>query len=474
MLTRLEVDGFKNLLSFKVDFGPFNCIVGPNGVGKSNIFDVIDFLSSLADHSLVDAALQIRTPDGEDGDIRSLFWQWGRQVSHPNFRIAARLLVNPIVQDDFGRRGQATATYLEYEIKVLYDTSGRRATLSLAYESLTALSKEEMENDLRFLDREPEFRDALLHAPNKEHSYISTRLDDFPQTHAILVHERDPARPDEFSLYGSIPQTLVSTATSQTPTMLAARREMQSWKVLALDPDALRKSDRLDNNAEMTRTGEHLPSALDDLILAETEGLEEKEAKQQVEEQVYSRIANRLAQIVPIRSLQLQEDKVNGTLTLMVEERPGLSFPARALSDGTLRFLALAVLAEGATDTRLLCIEEPENGLHPAKIEVLVSLLKEMARTPTLQPDLDNPFRQVIIATHSPVVIQLLDEGDLLMATGAMVKGQYGKPVRTLRCSPMWGTWRDRDKKGEGMGSLLAYLTAPENASIQLDPDLLQ
>lgn len=39
MLTRLEVDGFKNLLDFPVDFGPFNCIAGPNGVGKSNLFD---------------------------------------------------------------------------------------------------------------------------------------------------------------------------------------------------------------------------------------------------------------------------------------------------------------------------------------------------------------------------------------------------------------------------------------------------
>ena len=41
MLTRLEVDGFKNFLNFSVDFGPFTCIAGRNGVGKSNIFDVI-------------------------------------------------------------------------------------------------------------------------------------------------------------------------------------------------------------------------------------------------------------------------------------------------------------------------------------------------------------------------------------------------------------------------------------------------
>ena len=41
MLTRFEVSGFKNLRDVVVDFGPFTCIAGPNGVGKSNLFDAI-------------------------------------------------------------------------------------------------------------------------------------------------------------------------------------------------------------------------------------------------------------------------------------------------------------------------------------------------------------------------------------------------------------------------------------------------
>jgi len=61
MLTRLEIDGFKNLLGFSVDLGPFTCIAGPNGVGKSNLFDAIRFLSLLADHSLTEATYS-RTP----------------------------------------------------------------------------------------------------------------------------------------------------------------------------------------------------------------------------------------------------------------------------------------------------------------------------------------------------------------------------------------------------------------------------
>ena len=77
MLTRLEANGFKNLLDFRVDFGPFNCIAGPNGVGKSNVFDAIRFLSLLTDHTLTGAALAVRGSDPETSDPRDLFWTDG-------------------------------------------------------------------------------------------------------------------------------------------------------------------------------------------------------------------------------------------------------------------------------------------------------------------------------------------------------------------------------------------------------------
>ena len=64
MLTRLKVSGFKNLVNVDVRFGPFTCIAGANGVGKSNLFDAIRFLSALADKPLVEAALSVRDEGG--------------------------------------------------------------------------------------------------------------------------------------------------------------------------------------------------------------------------------------------------------------------------------------------------------------------------------------------------------------------------------------------------------------------------
>ena len=128
MLTRLEVDGFKNLLNFEIDLGPFNCIAGTNGVGKSNIFDVIQFLSLLADNTLMEAALYIRGTDPETADLRELFWTNGESRAN-SFRIAAEMIVEPEVYDDFGRPSESSSTYLRYEIHIGYEAPTYKGTL---------------------------------------------------------------------------------------------------------------------------------------------------------------------------------------------------------------------------------------------------------------------------------------------------------------------------------------------------------
>ena len=61
MLTRLKVSGFKNLVDVDVSFGPFTCITGANGTGKSNLLDAILFLGALVDLPLSEAARRVRS-----------------------------------------------------------------------------------------------------------------------------------------------------------------------------------------------------------------------------------------------------------------------------------------------------------------------------------------------------------------------------------------------------------------------------
>jgi len=114
--------------------------------------------------------------------------------------------------------------------------------------------------------------------------------------------------------------------------------------------------------------------------------------------------------------LRVDIDNTRQLLTLQVEELNGVHLPAASLSDGTLRFLTLAILRADPKADGLICIEEPENGIHPAKILEMVRLLRDLAVDPMEEPSTDNPLRQVIIATHSPIFVQLQNHDDLLFA----------------------------------------------------------
>ncbi|HEY0511656.1 MAG TPA: AAA family ATPase [Thermoanaerobaculia bacterium] len=462
MLTRLEVNGFKNLVDFAVDFGPFTCMAGPNGVGKSNVFDAIRFLSLLADNTLMEAALLVRGSDIETSDIRDLFLTAGDD-RFPSFKIAAEMIVEPKVHDDFGRPAEASSTYLRYEVEIGYESSTHRGALGrlvLLAEALTYITEGESVAKLKFPSSAANFRrKVVMNKRRTQSGYITVRRAADGQTE-ILVHQDGGSRgPAQTAPAITAPRTIVATTnTSVTPTILAARREMQRWRFLALEPSAMRKPDRFQASPFITANGGHIPAALNRLAAQAGESAD-----------VYASIAARVAKLVPIAGLDVDIDEVRQLLTLVVNEQEGSKLPAASLSDGTLRFLTLAALVADPLAERLICIEEPENGIHPAKIADMVELLRDLAVDADAEPGPDNPFRQVIVATHSPVFVQLQRPDDLLFAVEARVRGRSGAPLRTLRCRPLHNTWRA--KYGEpavGLGTILSYLSAPPGAQLEL------
>src|SRR5262249_51806595 len=108
----------------------------------------------------------------------------------------------------------------------------------------------------------------------------------------------------------------------------------------------------------------------------------------------------------------------------------------------------------------LLCLEEPENGMHPERVPAVIELLGDIAVEPSLPIDAQNPLRQVIINTHSPSVVACIDEGALLAAHEVRVRNDSGVDTYvTLRhLSKTWRAKVDSNAPQIPLGELVAYL----------------
>jgi predicted ATPase len=468
MLTRLEVCGFKNLRDIAVDFGPFTCIAGPNGVGKSNVFDAIQFLAELADHPLMEAAEAVRgTRSGLSGDPRDLCWDLG-SGGEGRMSFAAEMLVPRYVEDDFGQQARATTTFLRYELGIGYEPpSGleRLGRLVLLHESLEHITHRTAAQRLRFPHSAAHFRRATVVGRRSGVAYIST--DTSRQEAVITVHQDGGSRgqPRRASATRAGSTVVRTTSIKDDPTILAARREMQSWRRLSLEPSALRTEDKYTDSRFMTPDGRHLAAALYRIA---TEA--EKHGESPID--VYAQVAGRLRQLtgVDVARLDIDADDKRELLTIRLHERWGREFPARALSEGTLRFLALCVMHEDSAVGGLICMEEPENGIHPANIAPMVTLISDLAVDPEEEPSSDNPLRQVMVNTHSPAVVRLVGKDDLLMASSQTVD-EHGAERRMLGLRPMKDSWRSKleGARPVGKAELIPYLTAPAGSQLSLE-----
>lgn len=501
MLTRLEVDGFKNLQKASIEFGPFTCIAGSNAAGKSNVFDAIEFISLLASRPLVEAAQEIRSARADrSGDPADLFWQ-GCGNERRLMRLAAEMIIPPLVEDDVGRQAKASITFVRYELEIGYEPAsglGKIGGLVLESEWLRPIKLGDAARRLGFPHSAKRFRRSAVTGRRAGGPFISTQ--DRGNDRVINIHQDGGSRGKPIpALAARAPATLVRTATDvDHPTILAARREMQNWHRLALEPSALRESDRYDdllraaNGQHLAASGRHLPAALYRIATRQPESECEPDPAD-----TYARVTTRLNSLVDIgiRDLWVDADDREHRITLRLRERNGIDLPARSLSDGTLRFLALAVLLETPDQTGVYCMEEPENGMHPASLPAMVEILRDLAVDPDEAPGTDNPLRQVIANTHSPALVQLLNPDELLLAsTGIAVVGTEdprmpvaadhqerpsgddaaaGGPstARVLRLTPLKDTWRDgRQPDPPGTkADILPYLTSPVGAQLALD-----
>jgi energy-coupling factor transporter ATP-binding protein EcfA2 len=135
----------------------------------------------------------------------------------------------------------------------------------------------------------------------------------------------------------------------------------------------------------------------------------------------FLRIADEVRRFFPpIKHIRLK-NVAQDTKAFEVELTSGQLVPASFISDGVLYYLAFAAL-EHMAPASVLLIEEPENGLHPARIADVMKVLRRISERV-----------QVILTTHSPFVINELQGDEVTVVTRP--DGQ-GTRVRRLCDTP--------------------------------------
>ena len=176
MLTRLKVSGFKNLVGVDVRFGPFTCVAGPNGVGKSNLFDAIRFLSALADRSLTDAALSVRDEGGRTADIRSLFHRIGEKYTD-RMSFETEMIVPQDARDDLGQQAKASITFLRYTLTLAYrknESPLSLGALEIVKEELVHINRSEASRHILFPHKFTPWRRSAICGQRRGGPFIST------------------------------------------------------------------------------------------------------------------------------------------------------------------------------------------------------------------------------------------------------------------------------------------------------------
>lgn len=383
MITKLKLDGFKTFQNFEMEFSPLTVIAGTNASGKSNLFDALQLLSRIAEFDLRTAFSNQR------GEASELFSQYGGLDTADHMSFSVELMLNRRVKDNWGGEAELKYTRLRYEIEIKREKNDYGwDDLYVAHEYLETLKHEDDDWVKKYIPKSNlEHWRPKVPQGRRGTPYIET------DQRAIIIRQDDKGgNKKEFPITAGITQSILSGVNSvDFKHAFAVKEELRSWKFLQLDPQALREPTKQDIGARDTvsRSGENLAAALNRIKMSDDYALKD-----------ISRILNNL--LPNLIEVNVYNDQANKQFIIKIKSEDGREFSSRVLSEGTLRLLALCIFQFDDQHNGLLCFEEPENGIHPARLKEMCKLLMGLS---VQFDDTSIPLRQVIVNTHSPLLV---------------------------------------------------------------------
>ncbi len=331
-----------NLLSFStppavIPLGNLNVLIGPNGSGKSNLIEAISLLQA--------APKELADPIRKGGGVRDWLWKGTKELP-----VAAIEILTT----------KAPAGIHDLRYKLAITSLGQRFVLS--DECLENEKPDQGQPEPSFFYRYQQNHPVLN--INEEQRMLKRESVD-PEK-SILAQRKDPDQYPELTWLGE-----------------------QFSKIKIYREWSFGRKSGLRLPQETDAPNDFLSEDCLNLGLV----LNTLRRKPEVKRKILSHLAE-FYEGVEDFDISVQ----GGTVQFFLQEGD-YTIPATRLSDGTIRYLCMLAILCHPVPPPLICIEEPELGLHPDVLPALAALLKEASM-----------HSQLIVTTHSDVLIDELTD----------------------------------------------------------------
>ena len=362
MITQLSIQGFKSFgPCVSTRLGALNFVVGANASGKSNLLSAFRFIQTAITTNVEQALGEL----GGKTEVWNKVQRQRKEAKHLEISFTASPVGSYAAAD--GKTREITTA--SYSLKVELPFENERC--AIVGEHLQAALRTDDGSSERFQFHRTRKRLAITD-PSDPRFASETKID---------VPEMEVTR------------TVVNGGHYARPVLLF-REFVQSWAFFDFDAAAGREPSREADSPLLGRKGENLATVLHKM---ETHG-DGSELRE---------IIDSLRGVVPgFEKLTTVQLPFEAKLGFQIREEK-LRSPLNPLSasDGTIRLLLLLVAAcWSAKSAKLVCIEEPENGLHPFLAKQLVEILRRASAE-----------RQFLVTTHNPFFLDHLTPDELLL-----------------------------------------------------------
>ena len=356
MIKQIRIKGFKSLQDVCLNLGPLNIFVGTNASGKSNFLDALRLLQGLAYGFTVDEVL-----NGKPKTSSTQVWEGIRG-------------------------GSRNAGFLGGHQNGLPPLSTGLVTLGLVLRLRTI--KEDVEYEVTFSSHTVELRSEKLAVGGHA---VFEASGDSPSEFRVEYCSRSGRKSSRrLNRDRSVLRELVRAGDFSTEDADLLERlfgYLVNMQRLDPDPTILRDYSQTQLAERMGDHGENFAAVVNSIIQ---------------DERSKSAYLSWLRQLTPadVDDVTILRGALEEPLLALKEH--GRTFPAPVLSDGTLRFAAIAAAFFQPDRPRILILEEIENGIHPTRLRLLLDLLKSQGG--------ERP--QVMATSHSPLIMAWLTDSD--------------------------------------------------------------